>query len=86
MSQEKSILKHMLERDHITMLEAFGVYRCFNLKGRIADLRIKHGKDFIHTEMCADDTGKKYARYSINPAYANLADILVYGEEHAEAA
>ena len=63
MSQEQTILKHMREHGSITMLEAFGVYRIFNLKGRIADLRCKGMA--IETTMKRDDTGKSYASYSL---------------------
>jgi hypothetical protein len=62
-----SIIKsHMREHGSISMLEAFGVYRIFNLKGRIADLRAA-GEE-IHTQMCTDNTGKKYAKYSFKEA------------------
>lgn len=72
-SQEQIIIEHMRKHGHISMLEALGVHRIFNLQGRIADLRIKHGKDFIVTEMKTDDTGKKYASYSLGQEHVYAA-------------
>lgn len=63
MSQEQTIIRHMKEHGSISFLEAFGVHRIFNLKGRIADLRGKGYK--INTTMKIDDTGKRYAEYSL---------------------
>lgn len=63
MSHEQLIINHLKRHDHITMLEALGVYRIFNLRGRISDLRKKGYK--IHTEMKRDATGKTYAAYSL---------------------
>jgi Helix-turn-helix domain len=74
-SQETIILEHMRDKGSISVLEAIGVYRIFNLTGRIADMRIKHRKGqgpAIHTEMKSDSTGKTYASYSlaVEDAYA----------------
>lgn len=63
MSHEELILNHLSKNNHITMLEALGVYRIFNLRGRISDLRKKGYK--IETEMKKDATGKSYAAYSL---------------------
>lgn len=61
MNQCDVLLKHLKANDHITQLEAIGLYRIFNLKGRINELRDR-GYD-IDTDMRTDATGKRYARY-----------------------
>lgn len=68
MSQCDTILKHIGEKGRITQLEAIGVHRIFNLKGRINDLR-KRGYR-IRTNMKTDPTGKAYAEYVLVDAAA----------------
>lgn len=63
MSQSDQILKYLQEYDHITQLEAIGLYRCFRLAARILDLRKKG--HVIETENRRDTTGKPYARYRL---------------------
>ena len=63
MSQKTTLLRHLKKGNHITALEAIGLFRVFNLKGRINELR-NDGHD-ISTEMVADGTGKRYARYTL---------------------
>ena len=62
-SHVQIIMDHMRDKGSISFLEAFGVYRIFNLKGRIADLRGRG--EVIYTTMKTDETGKKYAEYSL---------------------
>lgn len=69
MSQTDILLTHLRTKGSITQLEAIGVHRIFNLKGRINDLR-KRGHDIV-TEMKLDTTGKRYAEYRlVSPAAA----------------
>jgi len=63
MNQQQKILTHLREYGHITALQAIGVYRIFNLKGRIFDLRAAGYP--IETDMVTDATGKRYARYHL---------------------
>lgn len=73
-SQHDIILRHLVLHDHLTTLEGFGLYRIFNLKGRITELRgcSSAPAEFvefpitIQTEMRDDGTGKTYARYSLS--------------------
>lgn len=67
MNQTDTLLKHMVENDHITAMQAIGLYRVGNIKGRISELRDPRRPwswDVI-TVMMEDPTGKKYARYSL---------------------
>lgn len=63
MSQKNLLMKHLRDNGHITQLEAIGLYRVFNLKGRINDLR-DDGHNIV-TDMRRDATGKPYARYTL---------------------
>jgi hypothetical protein len=63
MTQTKILLDHLRSGRSITQLEAIGLYRVFNLKGRINDLR-KDGHEIV-TDMTTDTTGKRYARYRL---------------------
>lgn len=76
MSQNQMILNHLATEDHITALQAIGLYRCFRLSGRILDLR-KDGWD-ISTEMVKDRTGKTYARYRLSDF--DKQTVRLYGE------
>lgn len=68
MSQNEKLAKHLVKKGSITQLEAIGVLRVFNLKGRIHELRTTHkhllpeGKTVV-TVMKQDSTGKSYADY-----------------------
>jgi len=73
LSQHDLIIQHLVNHSHLTNFEAIGLYRIFNLKGRVTELRgctsaperfNKHPV-FVETEMRTDGTGKKYARYSL---------------------
>lgn len=57
------IVDHLKKHKTLTNLEAIGVYRIFNIRGRISDLR-KAGHNII-TTMKKDATGKSYASYSL---------------------
>lgn len=63
MTQKFQLLKHLATEPHITQLQAIAVYRVYNLKGRINELR-NDGWD-IETTYHVDGTGKRYARYSL---------------------
>jgi len=63
MSQKDIILKHLRSGSHLTILEAMSLYRIFNLKARIDELRKAGHK--ITTTMRVDRTGKVYARYTL---------------------
>lgn len=63
MSQTEQILTHLRAGRDLTILEAIGVYRIFNLKARINELR--KGGHSIVTEMRTDATGKRYASYRL---------------------
>ena len=61
MSQVETLRRHLAMGNTITNLEAIGVFRIFNLKGRINDLRNTGFR--VETVMKEDSTGKKYASY-----------------------
>lgn len=63
MNQKELLLQHLRDNSHVTQLEAMALYRIFNLKARIEELR-KEGV-VIHTDMRKDATGKRYARYTL---------------------
>lgn len=63
MSQTEQILTHLRAGNDLTILEAIGVYRIFNLKARINELRTDGHS--ISTEMRTDATGKRYASYRL---------------------
>lgn len=71
MSQKTILLRHLSRGLSITQLEAIGLYRVFNLKGRINDLR-NDGYPII-TGMMTDVTGKTYARYTLALPYGTEA-------------
>lgn len=62
-SQTSMIFQHMRARDHITALEALGLYGVFRLAARIEELRRRGVK--ITTDVVYDVTGKRYARYRL---------------------
>jgi hypothetical protein len=65
-SQNQVLIRHLRSNQYITQLEAIGLYRVFNLKGRIDELR-KAGHPIV-TDMRTDATGKRYARYVLEVA------------------
>lgn len=78
MNQNETIIHHLLQHGTITQLEAMGVHRIFNLKGRIEELRnpLKKGSlvpagKFINTRMKRDVTGKSYAEYYLDDINTN---------------
>ena len=62
MNQKDRIIRHLNAGHTLTILEAIGVFRIFNLKARINELRDSGYP--VDTEMRKDATGKKYAVYS----------------------
>lgn len=95
--QAKTVLKHLQSNDHLTALQAIGVYGIYRLAARILEIRAHIDATgahlTVHTENVADAKGKRYARYSLRPLAAPL-DIPVtpihrvktsYAEERAAA-
>ena len=62
-SQKLMILNHLKNKGSISALEALSLYRINRLAARIEELR-RSGHD-IETDMKADLTGKRYARYRL---------------------
>ncbi|RWP18884.1 MAG: hypothetical protein EOR00_09625 [Mesorhizobium sp.] len=62
----KSVLDLLRRKGAITSLEAQGVLRCRQLPARILELKRLGHK--IVTELKADPTGQKYARYHLQQA------------------
>jgi hypothetical protein len=65
MTQNETILNHMMTGRSISPLEALGLYGVFRLAARVFDLKAM-GVD-IQTLTKVDINGKQYAEYSINP-------------------
>ena len=65
MTQNETILNHMMTGRSISPLEALGLYGVFRLAARVFDLKAM-GVD-IQTLTKVDINGKLYAEYSINP-------------------
>lgn len=67
--QEESILAHLRRGQHITPLEALGVYGVFRLGARIFNIKAyleQQGTgETIATTRARDGKGKHYARYSL---------------------
>lgn len=61
--QQRVILTHLKDGKNITAMKAMGVYHVSRLSDVIFKLKRK-GYD-IHTEMCEDEVGGKYASYSL---------------------
>lgn len=57
------VLLHLLDKGSITNVEAQAVYRCRSLSRRIADLKQEGWP--IKTTLKKDQTGQRYARYSL---------------------
>jgi hypothetical protein len=62
MTQNKQILKHLLEGHKITPMEALSLYGCLRLSARIFDLKENGWK--IKTENVTK-RGKTFAEYSL---------------------
>lgn len=62
-SQEAAILKHLESGRTITALEAFKLYGCLRLSGRIYDLKEQGYK--IKPEMIQVGPRKRVARYKL---------------------
>lgn len=63
MSQTQTVLKHLQTHEHITPLEAIGLYGVYRLAARVNDLRNAGHK--ILTDMQVDPRGRPYARYRL---------------------
>jgi hypothetical protein len=61
--QSRKILSHLKAGKNITAMKAMGVYHVSRLSDVILKLR-RAGYD-IHTEMCEDEVGGKYASYTL---------------------
>ena len=65
MTQNDTLLNHMMTGRSISPLEALGLYGVFRLAARMFELKAK-GVD-IQKKTKVDINGKQYAEYSINP-------------------
>jgi hypothetical protein len=65
MTQNDTLLNHMLTGRSISPLEALGLYGVFRLAARMFELKAM-GVD-IQKVTKVDINGKQYAEYSINP-------------------
>ena len=65
MTQNDTILNHMMTGRSISPLEALGLYGVFRLAARVFELK-GMGVD-IQKVTKVDINGKQYAEYSINP-------------------
>jgi hypothetical protein len=63
MTQKQKVLRHMTLNNHITPLEAMGLYGIFRLAARIFELRASGIE--IDTNVVTSPTGLPYARYSL---------------------
>lgn len=78
--QEHQVLAHLEQHDHITPLEALGVYgiyrlgaRIFNIKAHLAEVGDPRK---VITTLVRDPSGKKqYARYSLSPRSVKAAGL-----------
>ena len=77
MSQEDELLKRLEKGDLITKLDALNDpnIRCFNLPGRIKDLR-KRGI-FTETEMVKIDSGKRIGVYKLARRVEPIGQVLL---------
>jgi hypothetical protein len=62
-NQQRIVLNHILVKGSISPLEADSLYRVKRLTSRITELK-EAGVNIV-AEMRTDNTGKRYARYSI---------------------
>ena len=65
MTQNNTLLNHMMTGRSISPLEALGLYGVFRLAARMFELKAM-GVD-IQKKTKVDINGKQYAEYSINP-------------------
>ena len=65
MTQNNTLLNHMMTGRSISPLEALGLYGVFRLAARMFELKAM-GVDIQKTTK-VDINGKQYAEYSINP-------------------
>jgi len=63
-SQCKQIERALKSGDKLTGIQIWNRFNCMNYKGRISDLRRKHGYSAINTEMIKLSSGKRIAQYS----------------------
>lgn len=61
-SQNKSITDHMLRGKTVTQLDAYKLFGCVNLSGRISEISKTHS---ITKEWVKTKTGKRVIRYGI---------------------
>lgn len=71
LSQKEILLSHFYSGRCITMLEALALYRIYNLKARVHELR-KEGHS-IQIKRHIDPTGKPYAQYFIPSTLPKVA-------------
>jgi len=66
MTQKTLVLEHLLHNDHLTPLQAIGVYGIYRLAARVYELnKILPHPLTITTQVVADARGKRYARYRL---------------------
>lgn len=70
--QDEQVLKHLESGQHLTPLEALGVYNIFRLGARIWSIK-QHFESTgdtrtITTTLVGDMKGKRYARYTLTLA------------------
>ena len=62
-NQSSQVLAHLIGQDHLTPLEAIGLYGVYRLAARIFDLR-KEGHNIV-TDVRRDTRGRPYSRYKL---------------------
>lgn len=81
--QAKTVLNHLRQCQHLTSLQAEGVYRIRRLASRIDELRAAgYG---INKSVAKDVTGQRYTRYFLTPAQA-VSKTPVYAARPPRAA
>lgn len=63
MNQAQKVLTHLQNSDHLTPLEALGLYGIYRLAARIHDLRSAGYR--ISNQVGQDGTGRPYSRYQL---------------------
>lgn len=64
-SQNKRILRHLLDGKSITGIEALNQFQCFRLPSRICDIKKQNPDLNIEDEFIALPNGKRVKRYFI---------------------
>lgn len=64
MSQKQQVLQHLRAGEHLTPLEAIGLYGIYRLAARIFELRAE-GHD-IKSDVQYDTHSRPYARYTLS--------------------